>query len=172
MAIYTVLAPAAPEGETDPMAFVFVKEGFSWPALLVPELWLVFRRMWLVLVLYVAVGIAFVVAGPRLGETFPVFFLFIGRLFFALEGNQLRRWTLRRRGFALLDVVEGRGMEEAEIRFFADLEEVGTTGEPTPAAPLPPSPPPAPLMLGPIAPSVEAGDVVGLFPAPRGGHTA
>ena len=38
MAIYTVLAPKVRDGEPlpDPMAVVFVKEGFSWPALFFP----------------------------------------------------------------------------------------------------------------------------------------
>ncbi len=61
MAIYTVYAPrrvAAPEAE--PMALAFIKEGFNWPALFFPLIWLVVRRLWLVLLLYV---VAFAVIG-------------------------------------------------------------------------------------------------------------
>ena len=56
MALYTVFAPPPEPGETapDPVRFVFVKDGFCWPALFIPELWLLFRRMWLVFVLYLA----------------------------------------------------------------------------------------------------------------------
>jgi hypothetical protein len=169
MAIYTVLTPQPHDGETDPMAFVFVKEGFSWPALIVPELWLIFRRMWWVLLAYLAVGVFFIVAGPRFGDALPVTFILLARLLFALEGNELRRWTLRRRGYGTVDVVEGRGLEEAEIHFFAAREDAGPDAEPI--APAPP-PPPQPAKLGPMPPSVEAGDVVGLFPAPQGGRTA
>ena len=40
-------------------------------------------------------------------------------LWFGLEATSLRRWTLARHGFALVDVVEGRTLDEAERRYFA-----------------------------------------------------
>jgi hypothetical protein len=98
-------------------------------------------------------------------------------LLFALEANNLRRWTLERRGFRLVAVAEGRNIEEAEIRYFSSRE-AGDPALPVPPIPAPPPAPtsvptppvppipPIPTSLRPIQPSAEAGDVVGLFPTP------
>jgi hypothetical protein len=159
MSIYTVLAPPPRPGEIapDPLSLVFVKEGFCWPALLIPEIWLIFRQLWLVLLLdivaVVAVGVILSQVGPAVA-----FILVPARLLLALEGNGLRRWTYYRHGYRLAGVVEGRRLWEAELRFF--LEWVPETSPSTP--PSAPQPPP------PKAPSPEAGEVVGLFPAPGG----
>lgn len=187
MAIYTVLAPQAPAGAppaaTDPLALVFVREGFSWPALLIAELWLLYRRMWLVFVLYIAVIAAAWYVDRQIGGPFVSVFLALAHLLFALEGNQLRRWSLARRGYSLVGVVEGKGLAEAEIRYFHGQEAAAPAGitpdpalPPAPPAivPVPPPAPPAPPVrppmqpLGAVAPSAEAGDVVGLFPSPPG----
>lgn len=172
MAIYTALVPGSAEAESDPMAAVFVKEGFSWPALFVALPWLIFRRLWLVLAGYIVVVVVVGAIGDQLGDAFTGQALVVLHFLFALEANELRRWTLRRHGYRLTAVVEGRDVEEAEIRYFAGLSAAPATDvpdQPTPpvAGPTPPAPPPLPLRpLGPIAPSAEAGDVIGLFPAP------
>jgi hypothetical protein len=62
----------------------------------------------------------------------------------------------------MIAVSEGRNLEEAEIRYFSETE--GALPPAPPAPPAPPSVPRAPQP--PVKPSAEAGDVVGLFPAP------
>ncbi len=165
MPLYTVHAPPTlpGDGAPDPLAYIFVKEGFSWPALLIAELWLLFRRMWIVFFAYVAVALVLTAINRQVGGPLPGVFLVLAHFVFAMEGNQLRRWTLRRRGYRLVDVVEGASLYEAELRFFLDW--------PDEAAPRPPPAPepPKPLILPPpAAPSAESGEVVGLFPAPGG----
>ncbi len=160
MTIYTVLSPAPPAGDIapDPMSLVFVKEGFCWPALLFPEIWLIFRRMWLVLLLDVAVIVVTAILTANLaGRAGPVVALLValGRFLFALEANGLRRWTYYRHGYRLIGVVQGRRLWEAELRFFLDW----TPGNVPPPAPSEPEPP---------ANSPEAGEVLGLFPVPGG----
>lgn len=56
MTVYTVLEPP-PSGDDlrDAERVAFVRDGFSWLALLFPLLWLLWHRMWLVLVLWIAV---------------------------------------------------------------------------------------------------------------------
>jgi len=171
MTLYTVNAPptAAGGAAPEPASLVFVKEGFSWPALFIPELWLIFRRMWLVLVLYVAVALLLVELAARLGDALPVFVVILARFLFALEANGLRRWTLERNGYALIAVIEGRGRDEAERRFFGEwLGEAPAAASP----PAPPVPPAASAASAPRAepwkPTPENGGVVGLFPAPGG----
>jgi hypothetical protein len=183
MAIYTVLAPPARASEAapDPLRTVFVKDGFSWPALFFAVIWMIYRRMWLVLVLYVAAALAAGFIAQRTGGDVAGFALVLAHVLFALEANNLRRWTLERRGFRLAGVAEGRNIEEAEIGYFAGLEVGDPVAAPPPSPPTPPTPPapPAPsARLAPppmpgvlyredaVRPSAEAGEVVGLFPAP------
>ena len=167
MAIYTVLVPGSAEAESDPMAAVFVKEGFCWPALFFALPWLIFRQLWWVLAGYIVVVAVVGVIGDQLGDAFTGPALVVLHFLFALEANELRRWTLRRHGYRLTAVVEGRGIEEAEIRYFAGLSARAASDVPDQPTPPPPAPPPPTLRpLGPIAPSAEAGDVIGLFPAP------
>jgi len=159
MTIYTVHAPrrvGAPEA--DPLALAFIKEGFNWPALVFPVIWLIFRRMWLVLVLYLAGAVILAAANRSLSE-FSVGAVSVGFWFlFALEANDLRRWTLGRAGWRLVGIAEGRNLVEAERRYFSRL----LAGEPlapgeAPAVEPPPRTPPAF--------SAETGTpVVGLFP--------
>ena len=54
MTTYTVHEPPARAGEAagDPDRFVFVRDGFYFWAFLFGPLWLLWRRLWLVLLLY------------------------------------------------------------------------------------------------------------------------
>jgi hypothetical protein len=172
MAVYTILAPPARDGATpsNPLDLVFVKEDFCWPALFFAALWLIFRRMWLVLVVYVALSLVLSALGAYVGEGAPTAVMLLVHLFLALEANALRVRTLERRGFRLVGIAEGRSLEEAELRYFGETDSAAGESIP-PVPPVPPAPsvplvPPRPP--GPVAPSAEKGDVVGLFPAPGG----
>ena len=59
MAVYSVYEPPKPPADLALRAekLAFVKEGFSWPALLVPALWLIYQRMWIELVVFLAIFI-------------------------------------------------------------------------------------------------------------------
>ena len=101
MTIYTVLAPPAEPGSdgTDPDGFVFVKEGFCWPALYLTAPWLLWQRMWLAFVVYIAatLGIFSLVERVDIPVAWLIHVLF--GFLVALEANNLRRWTLERRGY-------------------------------------------------------------------------
>jgi Protein of unknown function (DUF2628) len=170
MPMYTVLEPPPKAGESqpDPLDFVFVKDGFCWPALFIPELWLLYRRMWLVFLLYLAAALGLSVAAAEVGGPLPWVALALAHVWFALEGNALRRWKLTGRGHEFVGVAEGR-RRTAELRFFSAWQPPAAPAEPPPAsgnrstlAEVPRLPPPAP------APSAEGGDVIGLFPSPAG----
>jgi hypothetical protein len=163
MTLYTVLAPPAHEGETrpDPIRLVFVKEGFCWPALFIPVVWLLFRRMWIVLALYVAAVIGIAVLGEKTVPAISGALFLLGWIWFAIEANGLRRWSYLIHGWRLIDVVEAQNLREAEIRYFHTFEERVSA--------LPPPPPPVVPEKPPIRlPSIEQGDIVGLFPAAGG----
>jgi hypothetical protein len=104
---------------------ILVKEGFSWPAFLVPLIWLVYKRMWIVLPFYIAATAALtilsqsaVVAGSA---------VFVGNLavnlVLGLQGNDLYRWTLQRRRYREQAVVVGHNLVTAEQRYFEAVAE-------------------------------------------------
>jgi hypothetical protein len=107
-----------PNAEAD--ATVFVREGFSWPALLVPLLWAVYHRLWLVLLGYVVVAVGGNVLIAAAGFPSEVNFVASAaiQVLFAAEACDLRRWTLARRGFEVAALIVAKNEIEAESRYF------------------------------------------------------
>jgi len=101
----------------------FVKEGISWTAVFFAPLWLFFHRMWLVLfatlVLYAIAIVAAEAVGLDAGPALSL--VLVVNIIIALEGNNLRRWTLKRAGYQEIGVVTGRSLEHCERRFFESL---------------------------------------------------
>lgn len=176
MTIFTVHAPPKPEGAAaDPAEYVFVKDGFSWPALLIPPIWLIWHRLWLTLLIWVAAVVVLSILAGFAGADASTAVIALFAVWFALEANGLRRWTLERRSYALVGVVEGRRIEDAERRFFA--ETASDDASPVVASSAPASGLSAPLFTmsapssapsAPPPPSPQRGGIVGLFPTP--GH--
>ena len=161
MAVYTVHEPPLRSGTTspEPERFVFVRDGFSFWALLFGPVWMLRHRMWLVLIGYVVVmvGIAAVLHFTGLARVGPAVGTLLG-LLIGFEAGTLRRFTLRRRGFSNIGVVVGDDLELAERRFFdvwvrkSSPGESGTRGQTGAPA-------------GPHMPHPES-HVLGLFPEP------
>lgn len=168
MTIFTVHAPPA-DGAADPAAFVFVKDGFSWPALLIPPVWLIWHRLWLTLLIWVVAVVALSILSGFAGSDAATAVMVLFAFWFALEANGFRRWTLERRGYVLAGVVEGRRIEDAERRFFAEGAQADGDAVTAPWPPAPPTvPPPSPAVAPPAPPPPRQHGIVGLFPAP--GH--
>ncbi|MEJ2435651.1 MAG: DUF2628 domain-containing protein, partial [Pseudolabrys sp.] len=165
MPTFTVHAPppAAGATESDPQRFLFVRDSFRFWAFQLGPLWMLYRRLWLVLVLYLigagvfGVGLGVLRAPVSLQITFNV----VLALLVGLEAATLMRWTLERRRWRMLGFVVGDDEEDAERRFFAQW-----AGHAKPASPPPASGPQyaAPVRRGPPSGS----DVIGLFPEPGG----
>jgi hypothetical protein len=175
MAVYTVHAPPlrASRASVQPEQFVFVRDGFSFPALVLGGLWMLRYRMWLVLLGYVVVAIALGLVLSRYGS--PSVGLVVWALMALLIGFEaptLRRFTLSRRGYRAVGLVVGDDLDIAERRFFDAWVKQETSG----------SAPFDPWMLkaaggsaGARAPSSPSrsthgpdhgADVLGLFPEP------
>src|SRR5262245_7686357 len=117
MRAYTVHAP--PDDPSAPERFAFVKDGFSWPALFVPLLWILWHRLWLVLIGYLVYLAALAGIGQLAGEGNATIIGLLGAILFALEANNLRRWSLRRRSWREVGGSFGQNLDEAEARFFS-----------------------------------------------------
>jgi hypothetical protein len=157
MAVFTVHEPRPRKNESEaaPERYRFVRDGFHFWAFLLGPLWMLWRRMWLVLLMYVICGTAIQIALYKLGMSSTVKFTvgFLIALLVGFEAGTLRRWSLRR--WTQVGVVVAPDREEAERRFFASWEEGATL--PPSTAPLPPS---APV-------SRPSSEVLGLFPEPQ-----
>ena len=136
MPTYTVHAPPPREGETAsaPERFRYVRDGFSFWAFLVPPLWLLARRLWLALLIWVVayglIEIGLVLLRATWGVQSLVAFL-IGVLM-GLEASSIERWTLARRGWKTLGFVVAGDAEMAEQRFFLRMGQAPAAGRVAP----------------------------------------
>ncbi len=118
MKSYTVHAPKDLAGEPleDGTRLVFVKDGVAWPAFFIPELWFLWHRMWIPFGAYLAMWIA---AGVLVGfqsTAMAVVALALNAIA-GLEGNNMRRWVLARKGYDEIGIVSGSSLEDCEARF-------------------------------------------------------
>lgn len=161
MTTFTVHAPggdAVAAARADRLSFV--PEKTSWGALVVPALWAPWHRMWWVLAGWVIATVAIDLVEGFVDARLAVVLSFAFLVWFGLSGNDLRRWSLERKGHRLVAVVEARDAAEAEARFLVGLADparprFGEVVTPPPAAPETPSPAPA------TAPSLDLPPVVG-----------
>jgi hypothetical protein len=161
MTVYTVHEPPPRKGQADADTdrFAFVRDGFYFWAFLLGPLWMIWRRLWLVLLLYLLVTTALQVALHMLGVSGAVKFIvgFLIALIVGFEASTLRRWTYGRRGWRNTGVVVAPSVEAAERRFFDSWVVDGVPR--TSAAPARTMRPPAPASHSP--------QVLGLFPEPE-----
>lgn len=105
---------------------VLVRQGFSFLALLLPVLWLAYRRMWWEVSVYIAFYLVLAVWEPANAISW---FLFLAScLFIGIEGNSLYESSLQRRGYRLENVIIARDLIEAESRFFGLQAQKAVTG--------------------------------------------
>lgn len=156
-----------PQEKNETRQIVFVKEGVAWPALFIPFFWLLYHRLWLEAAAYLGLSLILSAGLTFLGQDgFTLALLsFLLQLMVALEGNELRRFKLERKGARMAAVVRAADEEEAEERFLRSYEG---------ALPLPhASRPWGKPLTGGVWPAseerrkpAEAGDVLGVFPEP------
>lgn len=168
MAVYTVHEPPQREAAApDPERFVFVRDGFSFWALLFGPLWMLRHRMWLVLIGYglVAAALAWALRQTQAPIAVTLCVDALLALLIGFEAPTLRRFTLARRGFANIGIVVGDDLELAERRFFdAWIAKRQVTSAPSGS---PSSPSSASGQGGGMLRMPQPGaDVLGLFPEP------
>lgn len=117
MKIYTV--HNKPE-DTSLENTIFVPEGFSWKAFVFNVLWLLYYRVWfaslfvvLVLVFFEWVGYKDLLDEASLGVIQFAFLFLVGQ-----NANDWRRDSLKRKGYALTDIVASDSNFRARQRYF------------------------------------------------------
>lgn len=136
--------PIRPEGRTGFAASekaLFLRDGFSLIAFVVPVIWLLWQRLFLaaIAVFALEVSIGWQAGATGFGLAAAVLPLLIG-LLVALEGPSLKAWKLRRQGWRETAALMASDRAEAEIRYYARMAAGGEDGVRThglaPAAPL------------------------------------
>jgi hypothetical protein len=174
MPVYTVHAPVndgADFAATD--KFKFVRDGFHFWAAVASPIWLVWHRLWLALIGWIAVTVALELGLIALGAGRGSILLadLLIAILMGFEAASLQRWTLSRRNWRQLDIVVADDAESAERRFFdrwtarqrglANDQWGVDRGAPPPTRHVPgqafSKPPPMPQ-----------GAIIGLFPEPGG----
>jgi hypothetical protein len=90
-------------------------EGFAFWAFLLGPLWLFWHRCWLA-----GLGaLGLLIAARFLPDPWGGPMMLGIQLLLGLHGQDLRRWTLRRRGWTLAHIVFGADLEAAQLRALA-----------------------------------------------------
>jgi len=174
MPVYTVHAPVTNGADlTATDKFAFVRDGFHFWAAVAGVIWLAWHRLWLALIGWIVValavngGLALLGAGSR--ATLVVNLVLA--LLLGFEAASLRRWTLSRRKWRMLDVVVADDEESAERRFF-DRWTTRNRVTNDPYSVDRGGPPPTRNVAGqPFfsrPPPLPQGGIIGLFPEPGG----
>ena len=162
MTIYTVHEPPSrfKKARRGAERFRFVRDGFYFWAFLTPLLWLLWHRLWLVLIGYLVLiaGLTFALIMLKVSAGPAVLIYLMLALLVGLEAGTLRRWTLGRNKWRDLGVVSGDDIEAAERRFFATWtpDEMPYRGEAASTS----------FFSARAHPANSQTDVVGLFPEP------
>lgn len=101
---------------------VLVKEGFCWPAFFLSFLWALWHRMWLTVLWLVAVSAALgaLTAVLRLDPVGEAAVSLGAALLVGFFANDIRRWSLDKRGYSHEGVVVGDNEDGALRRFLAN----------------------------------------------------
>jgi hypothetical protein len=117
------LKPPPAESELETKA-VFIRDGFSWFAFIVPLVFGLWHRQWLGLLAYVALSLAVTALAEFAGLGFAgeALFAFGLSLLTGLSANDWRRWRLGKANWREVAVVGAGNRFEAEIRVFSDWQ--------------------------------------------------
>ncbi|WP_298964212.1 DUF2628 domain-containing protein [uncultured Roseibium sp.] len=121
MSTYVVMAP--PEFDNlagDPLQsdrLAFVLDGFSALAFLFSIIWMLVHRMWLVLLGYLGIALVVELLALAVSPEATAIAAFVVSILFGFEAQALRRWSLERKGWRVVGIVDGVNRAEAELRF-------------------------------------------------------
>jgi hypothetical protein len=119
MAVFSVHLPGASAAATVADA-AFVREGFCRAAFFLGPLWLLARGLWLSAALWFVkiLAILSLVGAGLLSSGAGLTLVLLLQLLLGLEANRLIEGRLRRRGYALAEIIAAPGRDEAELAFY------------------------------------------------------
>lgn len=122
MASFVILSPPD-EGQNNEGA-IFIRDGFSFLALLLQLFWLLWHRLWFAaaMLFLVYVGLTAAVDAWPQWSLFAVVASLSLAWFVALEGNAMRVAKKERQGWQIVAIVEAQDAATAEEMFYADDE--------------------------------------------------
>ena len=91
-------------------------DAFSWGGFILTGFWALWNRMWIV----GAIVISIAMLGSALPPALQLLLNLAISILMGLHANDLLGWSLARRGFLQIGLSNGRTLEEAELRFYAD----------------------------------------------------
>lgn len=122
MIVFTVHEPPNPPLDRIERAerLEFVRDGFAPFAAVLPPVWMVINRLWLVLLLYLLawLGVDLLLALAGVDKSLIGLINLAANVVVGFEASSLIRWTLARRGWQEVGTVVGRNRAECERRFF------------------------------------------------------
>lgn len=110
--------PAARDDRAE--ALLFVQDGFSFFAALLPPVWMIFNRLWLVLAGYliVVLGLTVLFGLAGIPDEYLGYASLALNLIIGFEADSLIRWSLDRKAWRQIGSVTGASDEDCERRFF------------------------------------------------------
>ena len=126
MAIYTIHVPDdAPDTLTRGERTVFVREGISLRAFVFGLFYLLWHRLWVAAAVWIVLLAAITALGVVIHPPLACLVALLGlmHLFLAVEGPDLLRWGLGRRGYTMRTLLSAPGLSEAEALFFTQQPE-------------------------------------------------
>jgi hypothetical protein len=122
LVVFTVYEPPNPARDPIDRAFelVFVKDGFTWLAAIVPALWFLVKGLWLELALFLvaATALTWGTEASATASALGGMLLLIVQVVIGFEADAIQGAALERRGWRLVATVAGRDRDDAERRFF------------------------------------------------------
>ncbi len=142
MVVFNVYEPQNPARDRIDRAaqLVFVKDGFSWLAAILPLIWFLVKGLWLELLVFLGVSLVItwgIEASGALAEISGMLLLII-QIILGFEAGAIQSAALERRGWKLVGTVTGHHQDDCERRFFetwqpAEPDPSPSGGEPTPS---------------------------------------
>ena len=123
MTTYSIFAKPEDRNAQDA---IFVSDGFSWGGFVFTGLWALWNRMWIVGSIVISIS----VLGSTLSTALQFLLSLAVSILMGLQGNDLLRWSLTRRGYSEIALSSGNSLEEAELRFYGDVDEVPSAPSP------------------------------------------
>lgn len=98
----------------------FVRDGFSFTALVFPSIWLLWHRLWMSFAFFVLLMASFIFIADTISPVLGVFLNALVGFYFSFEGTNLKAVKLKNAGWHEVDVIVASDEEEAEVRYFSN----------------------------------------------------